>query len=489
MKFLSLASGALLAAILVLNACQPKNKQMWLDDNHTRPKTPCVKNTDSSPDFSYALCKVGPSVVGVEAYYVPEAREDFFGPQSNVSDFSDSDNDSAVVGAGIILDKKGYIITNSHVVLGSNAIKITLMDKRVFMAKVVGIDTVSDLALLKINGKHLTSAPITDLKKLKVGTPVAALGAPFGFQFTLTSGIISAKNRFLADNEAPIPYIQTDTAINEGSSGGPLFTSEGEIVGVNAQIYSRTGGFVGIAFAIPIDVVLYVADQLRTSGRVERVQLGIKADALSEELARTFKRNNAEGALVLDVVGGSRGEDSLKVGDIILAINQQKIEGPEDLTSILALAHPGQILDIQVWRQGKDHHLMIILHETGTRPLPSRGEEPLRLPMRNNFTPQEIAVVEGIDLGLVQPNQELLAYYHLHNGLQIASIGSKAEALGFALGDIIVKVGNQRVESPGELAFALHKEDQVPIFLLRHGDPIFIPYTKARLTHLQEDNE
>lgn len=132
---------------------------------------------------------------------------------------------------------------------------------------------------------------------------------------------------------------------------------------------------------------------------------------------------------------------------------------------------------------------MIILHETGTRPLPSRGEEPLRLPMRNNFTPQEIAVVEGIDLGLVQPNQELLAYYHLHNGLQIASIGSKAEALGFALGDIIVKVGNQRVESPGELAFALHKEDQVPIFLLRHGDPIFIPYTKARLTHLQEDNE
>ena len=143
---------------------------------------------------------------------------------------------------------------------------------------------------------------------------------------------------------------------------------------------------------------------------------------------------------------------------------------------------------IEVWRQGKDHRLMITLHERGVSPLP-RGNDAPHLPMRNDFAPQEIAAVEGIDLGLVQPNQELMAYYHLHNGLQIASIGKKAEALGFALGDIIVKVGNQFIASSDQLASALQKEDQVPIFLLRHGQPIFIPYNKTRLTHLQEDNE
>ncbi|MFH4354982.1 MAG: trypsin-like peptidase domain-containing protein [Neisseriaceae bacterium] len=424
-------------------------------------------------DFTHLLDQVGPSVVGVDSYYTNSPRDEFSNDREE--DYSDEESNK---GSGIILDQDGYIITNIHVVKGSNAIKVTLMDKRVYMAKVVGVDQLTDLALLKIKADHLVPIRVGDVKKLKVGQWVAALGAPFGFQFSLTSGIISAKKRTIPEDEANIPFLQTDAAINQGSSGGPLLNLEGEVIGVNAQIYSRTGGFVGIAFAIPIDIVINVANQLKTTGKVQRGQLGVKVDGMSYELAKTFGRPNSDGALVLDVLGGAAGEKKLKVGDIILVINGEPVKGPEDLPSILNLIPPGEKVEVYLWRAGHSLTIQLTL-------APKEDFDRTRADLRfNDKQPQvnheeEVHTVEGLDLGLKRANQQVLSYYHLNSGLQIVSIGRKAEGLGFMLGDIIVKVGENEISDQEDLEVALRRQKNVPVFLLRNNQPIFIPYTGA----------
>ncbi|QRN41218.1 MAG: trypsin-like serine protease [Neisseriaceae bacterium] len=425
-------------------------------------------NNSVYSDFTYLLEKVGPSVVSVDAYYVNKFKEDIF-----------DDDDSSVTeesngGSGIILDEDGYIITNVHVIEGSNAIKVTLMDKRVFMAKVVGMDAISDLALLKIEASSLVPIKVGDVSKVKVGQWVAALGAPFGFQFSLTSGIVSAKKRTIQDDPSYIPFLQTDAAINQGNSGGPLLNLDGEAIGVNSQIYSRSGGFVGIAFAIPIDIVINVANQLKTTGKVQRGQLGVKVDGMSYELAKTFGRNNSDGALILDVLDDEHTGDTLRVGDIILAVNGEAIQGPEDLPGILNLIKPGEEIELYIWRQEHGLNVKIILQPRGD--LNKIKGDIIKSNGESSPKSGDIYAMEGLDVGLKKPSPDILSYYQLESGLQIDSIGSKAESLGFALGDIIVRVGEYKIKSTDDLEVALKSQKNVPIFLIRNYKPIFIPY-------------
>ncbi|MBN3859522.1 PDZ domain-containing protein [Neisseriaceae bacterium PsAf] len=463
---------SLLGALLI-SSCSESNSEKEhsvLDINSKNIVSSKSDNTKKSvySDFTYLLEKVGPSVVSVDSYYVNKFREDIF------EDEDAPNSEESNGGSGIILDKDGYIITNVHVIEGSNAIKVTLMDKRVFMAKVVGIDSISDLALLKIEADNLVPIKVGDVKKVKVGQWVAALGAPFGFQFSLTSGIVSAKKRTIQDDPSYIPFLQTDAAINQGNSGGPLLNLDGEVIGVNSQIYSRSGGFVGIAFAIPIDIVINVANQLKTTGKVERGQLGVKVDGMSYELAKTFGRNNSDGALILDVLDGNGIEEKLQVGDIILAVNGETIKGPEDLPGILNLIKPGEEIELYIWREEHGLKVTITLQPRGD--LNKIKGDIIKSNEKNNLKNTEIYAIEGLDVGLKKPNQDILSYYKLDSGLQIASIGNKAESLGFALGDIIVRVGAYDIKNADDLEVALRNQKNVPIFLIRNYKPIFIPY-------------
>ncbi|MCV2509273.1 MAG: PDZ domain-containing protein, partial [Neisseriaceae bacterium] len=294
------------------------------------------------------------------------------------------------------------------------------------------------------------------------------------FQFSLTSGIVSAKKRTIQDDPSYIPFLQTDAAINQGNSGGPLLNLDGEVIGVNSQIYSRSGGFVGIAFAIPIDIVINVANQLKTTGKVERGQLGVKVDGMSYELAKTFGRNNSDGALILDVLDGNGIEEKLQVGDIILAVNGETIKGPEDLPGILNLIKPGEEIELYIWREEHGLKVTITLQPRGD--LNKIKGDIIKSNEKNNLKNTEIYAIEGLDVGLKKPNQDILSYYKLDSGLQIASIGNKAESLGFALGDIIVRVGAYDIKNADDLEVALRNQKNVPIFLIRNYKPIFIPY-------------
>lgn len=254
-------------------------------------------------------------------------------------------------------------MTNSHVVLNAQQILVKLTDKRELKAKLVGIDKRTDVALLKVEGKDLPTVKIGNPATLKVGEWVAAIGAPFGFDNTVTAGIVSAKGRNLPD-DTYVPFIQTDVAINPGNSGGPLFNLSGEVVGINSQIYSRSGGFMGISFSIPIDIAMSVAEQLKTSGKVSRGQLGVHIQEMTQELARSFGRDTADGALVVRVESGSpAAKAGLAPGDIILSLDGKKVGSSADLPMLVGEKKPGTTVKLGVWRKGQSLALNAVLVE------------------------------------------------------------------------------------------------------------------------------
>lgn len=439
-----------------------------VNSNNVIPKKPKKAAKSINADFTCLLEKAGPSVVSIDSYYVTNLQD---GTDKNKTKLS---NRESYIGSGIILDKYGYIVTNAHVAEGGNAIKVTLMDKRIFMARLVGSDPISDLALLKIEADNLMPITIGDVKKVQVGQWVGALGAPFGFQFSLTSGVVSAKNRTIQNNSSDIPFLQTDAAINQGNSGGPLLNLQGEAIGVNSHIYSRSGGFVGVAFAIPIDVVMNIVHQLKNTGKVERRQLGVKVDGMSYELAKTFGRHNVDGALILDVLKDSDAQGKLQVGDIILTINKETIKNPEELPSILNLLKPDEEIELYIWRES--HGLKVKMAFTQGKNFGNNISNATISNDQNNFKEGVISSVPGLDMGVKKANPDILSYYRLASGLQIVFLGKKAAALGFTLGDIIVRIGNYEINNIDDLAVALKNQKHVPVFLIRNYQPIFIPY-------------
>lgn len=271
--------------------------------------------------------------------------------------------ESKSLGSGFIISADGHILTNAHVVDSADEITIKLTDKREFYAKVVGVDRKTDIALLKIEANNLPQVSPGDPNKLRVGEWVVAIGSPFGFENSVTAGIVSAKGRSLAQ-ENYVPFIQTDVAINPGNSGGPLFNMKGEVVGINSQIYSRTGGFMGLSFAIPIDVAMDISNQLRVNGKVSRGKIGVVIQEVTKELAESFGLIRATGALVtLIQKGGPAEKAGLQVKDIILKFDGKIIYTSSDLPRIVGAVKPGSRVNAQVWRDGHSKEIVIAVEE------------------------------------------------------------------------------------------------------------------------------
>lgn len=405
------------------------------------------------PDFTDLVEKYGQAVVNISTVqtqqvgvgqFLPEFPNipedspfyDFF--RRHIQPFSGPRKyESHSLGSGFIISKDGYILTNAHVVEAANEISVRLTDKREFNAKIIGADQKTDVALLKIDANDLPVVTRGDPDQLKVGEWVVAIGAPFGFENTVTAGIVSAKGRSLAQ-ESYVPFIQTDVAINPGNSGGPLFNMKGEVVGINSQIYSRTGGFMGLSFAIPIDVAMDIANQLKTYGKISRGKIGVMIQEMTDELAESFNLDKSRGALVVSVEkNGPADKAGIKIRDVILKFDGKDIESSSDLPRIVGNTKPGSKVSIEVWRDGSAKRLTV-----------SVGE----MPADDNVISQKQSKSEDAagKLGLVL--RELSANQRnqlgIENGLLVDEVyDGVAGSAGIRPGDVILGFNNQDVKS------------------------------------------
>jgi len=325
------------------------------------------------PDFSALVEQAGPAVVNISTVQkirtaAPEAGLDPDHPMFEFFRRFGAPTPHAVppqsgVGSGFIVSPDGYILTNAHVVANASELTVKLTDKREFKAKVIGVDRRTDVALIKIDGSSLPTVRIGNTSQTKVGEWVAAIGSPFGFENSVTSGIISAKARSLpADNY--VPFLQTDVAVNPGNSGGPLFNMNGEVIGINSQIYSRTGGYMGLSFAIPIEVAMKVKEDLQKFGKVTRGKLGVTVQPITQELADSFGLKDRHGALVNGVEPDSpAAKAGVVAGDVILRVDDRAIEQPGDLIRAIGDTKPGQAVTLKVWRKGATRELSAKLGE------------------------------------------------------------------------------------------------------------------------------
>ncbi len=373
------------------------------------------------------------------------------------------------LGSGFIISSDGYILTNAHVVADFDDVTVKLADsKREFKARVIGVDKRTDVALIKVEATDLPTVTLGNSAQLEAGQWVAAIGSPFGFANTITAGIVSATGRSLPD-ETYVPFIQTDVAVNPGNSGGPLINLKGEVVGINSLIYSRTGGYMGVSFAIPIEVALDVAKQLQASGKVTRGRLGVGVQPVTKELAQSFRLDSATGAVVTSVEPGSpAAKAGIKVGDIILSYNGKTIDEPSELPRLVGATKPGEKAQLEVWRGGKRERLAVTVGEipsevatkTGEKPSKESASTDLGLAVRD-LAPEERKAL-GVDYGLVVED--------VTGG---SAAGSRIQA-----GDVILAVNQDRFRSVEEFnkLIAQRKKGENVALLVRRGDAsVYVP--------------
>lgn len=376
--------------------------------------------------------------------------------------------DAQSLGSGFIISADGYVISNFHVIRDADEIIVRLSDRREFKAEVVGGDERSDVALLKIDAKQLPTVKLGTAYELKVGEWVLAIGSPFGFDHSVTAGIVSAKGRSLP-RENYVPFIQTDVAINPGNSGGPLFNLDGEVVGVNSQIFSRTGGFMGLSFAIPIEVAIDVADQLRDKGKVSRGWLGVLIQDVTRELAESFGMQKPQGALIAKVLPESPAEEAgFEVGDIVLSFNRKAVLRSSDLPPIVGRTRVGKEVPVEILRNGQAQHLTV-----RTAELP---EEPERLAAA---PPDRTAVSDRLAVAVVNPSAEQRAKLELSDhGVVVTRVDDgPARKAGIRTGDVILMLNNATVENAEAfvgLVVGLPAGKAVSILVQRQGNPIFL---------------
>jgi len=380
------------------------------------------------------------------------------------------EQDTKSLGSGFIVSGDGYVITNNHVVSDADEIFVRLNDRREFQAKVIGTDERSDVAVLKIEADDLPTVAIGKSSKLKVGEWVLAIGSPFGFDASVTAGIVSAKGRSLP-RENYVPFIQTDVAINPGNSGGPLFNLDGEVVGVNSQIYSRTGGFMGLSFAIPIEVAMSVADQLRTKGRVSRGWLGVLIQDVNSDLAESFNMDRPRGALVSRVLPDSPAADAgFEVGDIILRFNGEKVERSKDLPPLVGRTPVDEKVNVRVLRQGKKKNLRVLIGE-----LPKEDELQAAATGKQKPTKQSRLAVSVADLTDKQRESRDIS----DGGVLVTEISSgPAAKAGIRRGDVITMLNNQLVKNAEHfdgLVEDLPVNKSIPVLVNRaRSGPLFL---------------
>ena len=440
------------------------------------------------PDFTKLAEKNSPAVVNIgttvkqtgkqprvpRQFQIPDVPEDhplydffrrFFGDEYGPQDFQPQTS----LGSGFIISKDGYVISNYHVVKDADEVVVRLSDRRELMAVIVGTDERSDLAVLKVAADNLPAVKIGRSADLKVGEWVLAIGSPFGFDYSVTAGIVSAKGRSLP-NENYIPFIQTDVAINPGNSGGPLFNLNGEVVGVNSQIYSRTGGFMGVSFAIPIDVVMSVYEQLREKGSVTRGWLGVLIQDVTRELAESFNMDKPKGALVAKVLPDSpAAKAGLEPGDIVVEFDNQEIERSADLPPMVGSMTVGKKVPAKVIRNGSTRVVTIKIGE-----LPEEDEIKISAADEPGTTREKRLNIVVKDLTDQQREEFDLGD---HGVLVERADEGPARNAGIRKGDIILLVDNVRVKDVRdlkELVSGLPAGKAVPVLVQRQGGPIFL---------------
>jgi len=448
--------------------------------------------TRTLPDFTDLVDQVGPSVVNIRTVErvaqrggngeMDEEMQEFFrrffgqpipgvprqGPRSNRPQQPQEEERPRGVGSGFILTPDGYVMTNAHVVEGADEVLVTLTDKREFKAKPIGADKRTDVAVVKIEATGLPFVRIGDVSRVKVGEWVMAIGSPFGLENTVTAGIVSAKGRDTGDY---LPFIQTDVAINPGNSGGPLINMRGEVIGINSQIYSRSGGFMGISFAIPIDEASRVAEQLRVSGRVQRGRIGVQIDQVTRDVAESIGLGRPQGALVRSVETGSPADKAgVEAGDIITKFNGQQIDRATDLPRLVGNTKPGSRASLTVFRRGGTRDLAVTVAEfeqeqvARARPIQPTPDEKTKA---SSPGAQSIGIVVS-DLSATQKKEA-----KVKGGVRVETVSDgAAQRAGVREGDIIVAIGNTEISSVREFDAAVAKLDKskpIPV-LLRRGE-------------------
>lgn len=442
----------------------------------TSPMAAAVPPVATTPNYRAIVQSQGPAVVGITVAGLhkaegpaiiqpgPGADDDpffrFFRgipglrmPQQGAQPFRGQ-------GSGFIISSDGLILTNAHVVRDAKQVTVKLSDRREFSAQVLGSDPATDIAVLKVDAKGLPTVQLGDPKQVQVGDPVLAIGAPYGFEQTATQGIVSAKGRSLP-GDSVVPFIQTDAAVNPGNSGGPLFDGAGRVIGVNAQIYSQSGGFQGLAFSIPIDVALKIKDQIVTNGKVEHARLGVTLQDLSAPLATSFGLEAPDGALVASVQPGSAAAKAgLKPGDVITHIDGEPVRVAGDVSSRVGLARPGDKLKLEIWRDKK------------------RISETVALGRADKDVQEASAAPQGGQLGLMlrplQPQE--LRGSGLDGGLLIERVSGPAQLAGVQPGDVLLALNGKPVHSVEEVRAALKDSPKsVALLVARDGQQIFVP--------------
>ncbi|CAM3497241.1 Do family serine endopeptidase [Paracidovorax anthurii] len=366
-------------------------------------------------------------------------------------------------GSGFIVSPDGIVMTNAHVVKGASTVTVKLTDRREFRAKVLGADPKTDVAVLKIDAKNLPVVQLGSTKNLAVGEWVLAIGSPFGFENSVTAGVVSAKGRALPDDSF-VPFIQTDVAVNPGNSGGPLFNARGEVVGINSQIYSRSGGYQGVSFAIPIEVAAKVKDQIVATGKASHARLGVAVQEVNQAFADSFQLDKPEGALVASVEpGGPADKAGLKSGDVIRRIDGQPIVASGDLPAYVGQSAPGSAVRMEVWRHGKQEEVTATLGDASDKPV--------------KVASADKAVGKG-QLGLslrpLQPQERREA--GVGGGLVVEAARGPAAAAGVEPGDVLLAINGTPALSVEQVRAAMAKAGKsVALLIQRDGDKIFVP--------------
>lgn len=368
------------------------------------------------------------------------------------------------VGSGFILSTDGFVMTNAHVVEGADEVIVTLTDKREFKARLIGADKRTDVAVVKIEATGLPAVKIGDANRMRVGEWVMAIGSPFGLENTVTAGIVSAKQRDTGDY---LPFIQTDVAINPGNSGGPLINMRGEVVGINSQIYSRSGGFQGISFAIPIDEAIRVSEQLRTTGRVTRGRIGVQIDQVSKEIAESIGLGRAQGALVRGVEPGAPAEKAgIEAGDIITKFDGKLIEKSSDLPRLVGNVKPGTRATVTVFRRGATRDLTVTIAEV-------EAEKPARPASAPEAKPPVAGPAQALGLVVTELSDARKKELKVRGGVRVETTQGAAARAGLQEGDVIIAIANTEVTSVKEFEQALAKTDKTkPVNVLFRRDEL-----------------
>jgi serine protease Do len=438
------------------------------------------------PDFSAMVQHYGPAVVNIA---VVTKATPAFNPGDDEDDDSDPGNGNSQgnpfgpngpfgpffrgqpfqgrpapvrgEGSGFIIKSDGVIMTNAHVVNGATEVVVRMTDRREYTAKVIGVDTRSDIAIIKIEAKDLPVVKVGDSRGLKVGEWVLAIGAPFGFENSATAGIVSAKGRTL--DSGYVPFIQTDVPINPGNSGGPLFNMKGEVVGVNSQIYSRSGGYQGVSFSIPIDVAMQVSGQLQTSGHVTRGKIGVTIQRVTQGLSDSFGLPQPEGALVSSVEKGGPAEKAgVEPGDVILKLNGQPLNNSEELPVLVAGMTPGSSVNLEIWRNHGAKNLTVTLGALEDKRTAANG------------APREQGGKLGLAVRPLSPEEQRQS--NTKGGLVVERATGPAAEAGIQPGDVVLAANGATVNNADELKSAVEKSKGHIALLIQRGEArIFVP--------------